>query len=442
MRTFILLTMAAMLCPLAGCQPRKGDSTFTDSDSETDPVTTTDETEEETGSGTNTQSTAETETESDTRSSLEVLSQADLVWMDLPKGMDCGPKCRQVSASPRVRFMSGSEWDVSERYVVYNDDSSAGNGWLNYVVDLKTFQYARFPDPFPDHPVQHGTNPIAPASMFAPTVDGNIAVFAIVLQQIQPRRQYLIALNLETGQMQEVWSRAHEGKVWGYPGDGCFRGGRFVSTSGAGDHSKPTLSLFEPTWPTKGEAIIDDHYGVSPRIDGDKLIFLDTRTSLGKITGYDLTTKTFFPVVDDGEYQSLPSIHNGRLVYMDFRLGDGDPFNSWENVALFMKDLNTGDTTQITDGKAIANAPDIHGNIIVWHDYRHCTDPQNKNDWSNPEIYGYNIETQKEFRITDLPGIPKTDPRVWGDKVFFDMSTGGGRNAVFMVDLPPAAFEK
>jgi beta propeller repeat protein len=444
MRTLILLTMAAILCPLAGCQPRKGDSTFTDSDSETEPVTTTDETEKETASQTSTRSTGETETGSDTHSPLDVLPQADLEWMDLPQGehMNCGPKCRRLSATSDVRNIFGDEWDVSERYLVFNDNASAGNGWLNYVVDLKTFQYARFPDPFPEHPVQAGTNPMAPASMFAPTVDGNIAVFAIVLSQIQPNRQYLIALNLETGQMQEVMGRSEEGNIWGYPRNSRYRGGRFVSTSGAGDLSKPTLSLFEPPWPTQGEAIIEDIYGSDARLDDHRVVFWDTRTSLGKITGYDFASKTFFPLVEDGTYQSSPAIHEGRVVYMDYRLGSGDPFNSWESVAIFMKDLYTKATTQITDGKAIAYSPDIHGNIVVWHDYRHCDNPHNKNDWSNPEIYGYNIETKNEFRVTNLPGRPKTSPRVWGDKVFFDMQNSGGGSGIYMIDLPDEVFSR
>ena len=54
------------------------------------------------------------------------------------------------------------------------------------------------------------------------------------------------------------------------------------------------------------------------------------------------------------------------------------------------------------------------------------------------EIYGYDVATETEARITELPGRPKAHPRIWGDRVFVDMQTLAGGNAIFMFDLPEA----
>ncbi len=64
--------------------------------------------------------------------------------------------------------------------------------------------------------------------------------------------------------------------------------------------------------------------------------------------------------------------------------------------------------------------------------------PNNKNDFSNVEIYGYNLKTKKEFRVTNVPNRSKTMPRIWEDKVFVDMSSDSG-NAIYMFELPEEA---
>jgi hypothetical protein len=189
-----------------------------------------------------------------------------------------------------------------------------------------------------------------------------------------------------------------------------------------------------------------DLYGLGNSMWGDKMVFFDTTPEKypEDIRGYDFTKKEFFPVIDDDEHQIWPRMHKNRVVYMDFRLGNGQPTQSWENAAVFMKDLTTGTISQITNGSAIAAYPDIHENIIIWMDYRHCSNPHDKYDFTNVEIYGYNLTTQKEFRITNLPGKPKANPRIWGNKVFVDMAVKAiaWGNAIFMFDMPLAAQQR
>jgi beta propeller repeat protein len=103
----------------------------------------------------------------------------------------------------------------------------------------------------------------------------------------------------------------------------------------------------------------------------------------------------------------------------------------------FLKDLSTGETTQITSGETLAANPDIHDDIVVWMDYRACDNPNNKNDHQNIEIWGYDLSTETEFQITDLPGWPKGFPRIWKDKVYVHMFRELAKgDAIYEFDLP------
>ena len=106
-----------------------------------------------------------------------------------------------------------------------------------------------------------------------------------------------------------------------------------------------------------------------------------------------------------------------------------------------MKDLDSGEVKQITDGSAIASYPDIHDDIIVWMDWRNCPNPNNKNDLSAIEIWGHNLKTGKTFQITDLPSYQKGYPRIWGDKVFVHMFNGP-KDHIYVFDLPEEATTK
>ena len=55
------------------------------------------------------------------------------------------------------------------------------------------------------------------------------------------------------------------------------------------------------------------------------------------------------------------------------------------------------------------------------------------------EIWGYNLTTETEFQVTNLPGRIKQTPRIWEDKVFVHMSIASGGDGIFVFDLPDGA---
>jgi hypothetical protein len=109
-------------------------------------------------------------------------------------------------------------------------------------------------------------------------------------------------------------------------------------------------------------------------------------------------------------------------------------------------DLDTQERIQITNAQWIADVPEIWNEIVVWKDYRACANPNEVSDFSNIQIWGYNLDTQTEFRITDLPADalpdrPKATPRIWGYAVYVDMTTisTDTYNSIYIFDLPDGA---
>ncbi|MFO8071257.1 MAG: hypothetical protein R6V85_05210, partial [Polyangia bacterium] len=162
-------------------------------------------------------------------------------------------------------------------------------------------------------------------------------------------------------------------------------------------------------------------------------------TTSTDVFSYDLGSSTLKNITSDDYFQLWPKIHGRKVVFQDLRFGDNNPMGNWNHTAVFAHDLDTQETTQITSGEWIACYPDVHDEIVVWADYRACDDPNNGHDFSGVEIWGYNLTTEQEFQVTDLPGRAKTMPRIWDDAVYVDMRTPEGGNAVYRFDLPPEA---
>ncbi|MCP4679006.1 MAG: hypothetical protein GY854_26650 [Deltaproteobacteria bacterium] len=374
----------------------------------------------------------DTDTDSDTDSDTETVSDAGpWEWVDNPEGEDCGPGCTQLTFASGVETR---EWDVWDNLLVY-----VSSKFAVYVIDIVKRKHMRIPDMYPEYPIIEEDIIESPAWAIAAAIYEDQLYYTLYIKGSFPRRDELIVADISKKEQRIVWS-FDEVKNAGYKEPTCLdaHGDHLVSCGGAGDRTERTLSIYPKPWPTEGVALINETYGAFNSIWGDILVFLDIRGKYD-IIGYDFNKDELFPIVDDEEHQSQPCIYDGKVVYMDYRHGDGNPYESWAHVAVYLYDLDTKERQQITSGEWIAASPDIFGDTIVWEDYRHCGDPNNKNDFSNIEIYGYNLKTKKEFRITKLPGRPKGDPRIWGNKVFVDMALPGSGNGIYMFELPEEA---
>ncbi|MCK9460852.1 MAG: hypothetical protein M0R80_14535 [Proteobacteria bacterium] len=219
-------------------------------------------------------------------------------------------------------------------------------------------------------------------------------------------------------------------------------GDRIVSKGGCGDVMDSTpLCEFNQEAPGSYHEIIPLQYGSYNSLWEDVVVWTTGLIDGGDIRGYDFSTEEFIEITDDPQAQLAPRIHGNRVVYMDLKLGTSGAMGDWNHAAIFMYDLESHETTQITSGEWIASYPDVHENIVIWSDYRDSSNPNHADSFAGVQIWGYNLDTETEFQVTNIPDRVKATSRIWGDKVFLDMAqtTPGMVNAIYMFDLPDGA---
>jgi hypothetical protein len=326
------------------------------------------------------------------------------------------------------------EWDVWGNLMTFNDGETTNTRVINHL-ELKQLL---MPNVFPSIGIgpSQGSANFYPCTVFEDTICYSRAV------TIDPDYSAVICADLEDAIQSLVYFRPKQGDDFPNPAESTdLYGTRIVSMGGCGEvmDSWP-LCTFDMENPGTYQEIAPHYYGSHNSMWGDIVVWY---SEIGgyDIRGYDFSTGEEFDVVADDEVQFNARIHGTRVVYQDLRFGDGGtPQTSWAHSAVFVYDLASHVTTQITSGEWIAADPDVHENIVVWADYRDSADPNNADSLSGVEIWGYNLDTGTEFQITNLPGRPKAMPRIWGDKVFVHMyKTTPGQNAIYMFDLPPAA---
>lgn len=118
----------------------------------------------------------------------------------------------------------------------------------------------------------------------------------------------------------------------------------------------------------------------------------------------------------DGWHEMLPSIWGDFVVWEDWRNGYG-------LGDIYLYNLKTKETRQITSDPKAQGKPDIYNDIIVWHDKRH----------DNWDIYLYNLTTGEERRLTDDPA-DQFSPVIYGNYIVW-VDARNGNWDIFMHDL-------
>jgi beta propeller repeat protein len=130
---------------------------------------------------------------------------------------------------------------------------------------------------------------------------------------------------------------------------------------------------------------IESHDQLSLAIYGNTVVYTDDRSGNYDIYGYNLSTSMEFPICTESHDQVYPAIYGNIVVYTDDRTGNPD---------IYGYNLSTHTEFQITTDINVQLLPAIYGNIVVWEDYRN-----DDGSLTNSDIYGYNLSTHTEFPI-------------------------------------------
>jgi beta propeller repeat protein len=115
--------------------------------------------------------------------------------------------------------------------------------------------------------------------------------------------------------------------------------------------------------------------------------------------------------IDSAQFVLKPSISGDRMVYVRSERG---------SHSVWLEDLRTGSLLRLSDDNRSSDAPDIHGNRVVWQESRH----------SGSVIVLYDLETRDATVLTE--GYRDTSPSVWGDRVVWTRQSGVDSWLMFM----------
>lgn len=188
----------------------------------------------------------------------------------------------------------------------------------------------------------------------------------------------------------------------------------------------------------------------NPDIYEDRIVWTDWRNGDGysssDIYMYDLSTSTETQITNNNSNQWAPAIYGNRIVWIDERNG---------NLDIYMYDLSTSTETQITTNESNQDGPAIYGDRIVWLDKRNSGSVPD-DGFGGFDVYMYDLSTKKETRITKStiaanPDLGVTvdiydNKIVWGPDIdgsnisVYDLSTGRQENVSSALQLYNIAF--
>lgn len=170
-----------------------------------------------------------------------------------------------------------------------------------------------------------------------------------------------------------------------------------------------------------------------PRIWKNYAVYFAWYTYSEEIYLYEIDTENTTNITDDDSDgrrdQRLPAIWENHIVYVD-----GPHTDTEQNSDIILHGIEAEETTSVCLNPAAQLRPDIFGDLIAWKDYRNDPCPNLECRETNTDIYYYRISTGRESQATSEPKI-ETKPRIWGDRIFFQMRDSEDILSIFMKEV-------
>jgi beta propeller repeat protein len=159
-------------------------------------------------------------------------------------------------------------------------------------------------------------------------------------------------------------------------------------------------------------------------IDGNYIVYTDTRSGNGDVYLYNLETGAEMPIASSEEDEFLNAISGNIVAYTLSRFDDDD---------ILVYDISTGLTKQITDPEnrqfALRRDPAVCGKYVVWQD----------NSSGSYDIYCYDLETGTLYLISHDGSYPaagdQIHPAVHGNLIVWEDYRIPSDPEIYLYDL-------
>jgi TolB protein len=170
-----------------------------------------------------------------------------------------------------------------------------------------------------------------------------------------------------------------------------------------------------------------------PQVSGHTVVWMDDRHSSWNtdIYGYDLETHREFPICVLSSRQSFPRISGNVVVWSDWRNVAKSAINTPRvDPDIWGYDLRTRREFPICRAKGAQGGDAISGDLVAWVDGRNRRT-------SGDDIYAYDLATKKEFPVCTAPG-DQLRPAVSGNHIVwadYRGTTITGVGAIYLLDV-------
>ena len=322
---------------------------------------------------------------------------------------------------------SGNQWHTNisrdGRIAVYTDSrngysSTEGTGWDIYASRIDT-QSGIVIEEFPictalkrqNHPALSGDGNIVVWQDDRP--DGSIYGYVIDLE-----KEFIVSSYLATQDRPHI---SDNGRIIAW--EDMRNGNRDIYAAEIDPNTGTILREFpvciEPS---------DQYYPVLSE-DGDIVVWTDRRRNhQGDIYGYKISTGEEFPICTHPDHQSGPNISGDTIVWSDYRNSEEQDPN--ENVDIYGARIDPN-TLTVLEEFPICTANKNQGgavvskNLVIWTDYRDDIENPFRGRTSVSDIYGFDLDSSREFEVCVNPYTSKGSPCISNRWVVWSDGRGG-----------------
>lgn len=147
---------------------------------------------------------------------------------------------------------------------------------------------------------------------------------------------------------------------------------------------------------------------LSPKVYGRSIVYADN-TPYAYL--YDIDTKQTTKVSDSSSHQYCPDIFGDYVVWMDDRHSN-EP-GMVNKADIYLKDLSSGEEKSLSGTVLTAGCPRIQGNNVVW------SDNSSSGNLNDSDVFSYNLSTNHKTQVTNAIKNQRT-PAVYGGIIIWE----------------------